>query len=94
MLALGRLSKVFFQVVTCVFKLTDFGDLLGVVLGLFWAVLGLSRAVMHFLWARFCCIGPFSRPLGPFFGYLGHLLGTCWNPAGKHSPNIKNLDIL
>ncbi len=84
---------MFFQVVTCVFKITDFGDLLGVVLGLFWAVLGLSCAVMHFLRARFGCLGHFSRPLGPFFGYLGHLLGTCWKPAGIHSPNIKNLVI-
>ena len=64
-------------------KLVDFRALLGVVLGLFGAVLGLSCAVMHLLWPiSRCRLAFLSGPFGPFFGYLGHLLGCLIRPLG------------
>ena len=62
------------------FKMIDFRALLGIVLGLFLGCLGSSFARQHFLWAISGCLGPFLKPLGPFFGHLGHLLG-CLGPS-------------
>jgi hypothetical protein len=74
LLVLRRLSRALF------FKMIDFRALLGFVLGLFWGCLGSSFARQHFLWAISGCLGPFLKPLGPFFGHLGHLLG-CLGPS-------------
>ena len=80
--------------VTCVFKITDFRALLGVVLGLFWAVMGRSCAAGLYLAA----LGLSQDPLGLSLATLdiswepagnlletcwsaGNLLETCWKPA-------------
>ena len=83
--------------VTCVFKITDFRTLLGVVLGLFWAVMGRSCAAGLYLAA----LGFSQDPLGlslttldiswePAANMLeswkpaGNVLETCcWKPAGN-----------
>ena len=68
--------------VTCVFKITDFRALLGVVLGLFWAVMGRSCAAGLYLAA----LGLSQDPLGLSLATLdiswepaGNLLETCWS---------------